>query len=358
MGSTLRSIAPRSSNVTSRNPTRPSVLELIGCSVERHVDEHLRQLGHDAIASHAQRLRARSASRRSKVMYSQMSVTMRPHPQYHSMYFGVPASTPASIVPKSSVRLSAASTTRTGHDDGDRAELVVYSHSQLKIDATDANRYNRIQPAESGPDRERHPLGWAHDACHVQDERGNEHLDGREHWALTIPSVCSSNAAEIAPRQSPSSSVYTMPRSAAAPRVEENEHRDEERPNDANREPPGFSPSCSRSADLRRNPLRRRRRSPRPAGHQEHQQHQHLRPRRRPWSVTTRHRRNEVLAHDLLAQCRVARIHRAATLTGAEPCPLFRPTRRLATSARARRDRDWRIGRATTPRGTRRAGSS
>lgn len=44
-------------------------------------------------------------------MYSQTKVTISPNPAYHSMYFGAPELAPFSIVLKSSIRLSAATTT-------------------------------------------------------------------------------------------------------------------------------------------------------------------------------------------------------------------------------------------------------
>src|SRR5205823_11607175 len=50
-------------------------------------------------------------NKRSTSRYSQMSVTRRLKPPYHSMYFGTPCRTPRSMKSKSRIRFSAAMTT-------------------------------------------------------------------------------------------------------------------------------------------------------------------------------------------------------------------------------------------------------
>ena len=115
-------------------------------------------------------------------MYNQMSVTMRPYPQYHSMYFGAPAATPASIVPKSSVRLSAARTIAIKLTTMPMVRnSSLYSHDQLKIETSAHEQIQQDQSTDPGGDRERHALGRPDDAGHVEEQRGEEDAHGREH---------------------------------------------------------------------------------------------------------------------------------------------------------------------------------
>ena len=58
--------------------------------------------------------------------------------------------------------------------------------------------------------------------------------------AATMPSVCASKAAEIAPRQKPSKSVYTMPRSAARRGFTARKIATKNAPKLASQKPPGI----------------------------------------------------------------------------------------------------------------------